>query len=553
MGQSRTKSNSFVIQGSILAIAGILVRVIGLIYRVPLTRILGREGLGYYNTAYDIYNILILLSSQSMPLAVSKLVSEKLSRRQYKNAYKVFKGALIYGLILGSAVGMLAFFGSDWIATVLYDAPPVGRVLKVLAPTLTVACILGVMRGFFQGMGNMVPTAISQIFEQIVNAVVSVTAAYGLGAYGYTLSEIAKEKNILRDSYSAMGGTLGTLMGAIAALLVVTAIFFYNSKNIKIRVIRDKSGRLDSYSKITKLLLATITPVLLSTTIYNIGNLLDNLIYQNIMGKVFGVGYQKNMANYGIYSGYYRTLTTMPIAIASSLSTAIVPSLVRSYVAGDEKVVTNKISLALKFSMIVAFPCGMGLSVLGEPINVLLFGGKASGTALMMAFSICGVVAYSLSTISNAILQGINRLEVPMKNSLISLAIHLIILPFLLIVLELDYYAVVIGDFLFAATVTVFNAFSIKKYLGYRQNWRETFIKPLICSVVMGIGCFLVYWGIMKLIPVNIIGTLLAIGAAVIIYAVMLIVTETVTEEELGAVPKGRRVVSIFKKIHLLK
>lgn len=553
MGQSRTKSNSFVIQGSILAIAGILVRVIGLIYRVPLTRILGREGLGYYNTAYDIYNILILLSSQSMPLAVSKLVSEKLSRRQYKNAYKVFKGALIYGLILGSAVGMLAFFGSDWIATVLYDAPPVGRVLKVLAPTLTVACILGVMRGFFQGMGNMVPTAISQIFEQIVNAVVSVTAAYGLGAYGYTLSEIAKEKNILRDSYSAMGGTLGTLMGAIAALLVVTAIFFYNSKNIKIRVIRDKSGRLDSYSKITKLLLATITPVLLSTTIYNIGNLLDNLIYQNIMGKVFGVGYQKNMANYGIYSGYYRTLTTMPIAIASSLSTAIVPSLVRSYVAGDEKVVTNKISLALKFSMIVAFPCGMGLSVLGEPINVLLFGGKASGTALMMAFSICGVVAYSLSTISNAILQGINRLEVPMKNSLISLGIHLVILPFLLIVLELDYYAVIIGDFLFAATVTVFNAFSIKKYLGYRQNWRETFLKPLICSAVMGIGCFLVYWGTMKLIPVNVIGTLLAIGAAVIIYAVMLIVTGTVTEEELGAVPKGRMVASIFKKIHLLK
>ena len=148
----RKSKNSFVIQGSILAFAGILVRIIGLIYRIPLTRILGDEGNGYYSTAYDIYNVLILLSSQSMPLAVSKIVSEKLERRQYKNAYKIFKGALFYGAVLGVSFGLFAFLGADWLATSVYKSQPAAVALKVLAPTLTVACILGVMRGYFQGI-----------------------------------------------------------------------------------------------------------------------------------------------------------------------------------------------------------------------------------------------------------------------------------------------------------------------------------------------------------------------------------------------------------------
>lgn len=553
MGQNSSKKNKFVIQGSILALAGILVRVIGLVYRVPLTRILGREGLGYYNTAYDIYNILILLSSQSMPLAVSKIVSEKLSRRQYKNAYKALKGALIYAVILGGAIGLFAFIGSDWIAGVIFKSPLAGRAFRVLAPTLTVACILGVLRGFFQGMGNMLPTAISQIFEQIINAMVSVIAAYELGAYGYAIAKTAEEKNILHDSYAAMGGTLGTLAGAIAAFFVVAAIFLYNKNRITRRVIRDNASEIDSYSKIMKLIVYTITPVLISTTIYNIGNLLDNILYQNIMNNFFNITESIRQANYGIYSGYYRLLTTMPIAIASSLSTAIVPSLVRSYVAGDKQIVTNKISLALKFSMIVAFPCGMGLSVLGEPINLMLFGSKASDTALMMAFSIFGVVAYSLSTISNAILQGIDKLKVPIKNSTISLVIHLILLPILLIVFKWDIYAVIIGDFLFATTMSILNAFSIKKYLGYRQNLKDTFINPLICSVVMGIGCYVIYFIFMKLIHINIISTLFAIIIAVILYAVMLIITKTITEEELYSMPKGLTIAGILKKVHLLK
>ena len=501
---SKSKKDSFIIQGSILAMAGILVRVIGLIYRIPLNRILGDVGLGYYGTAFEFYNVLILLSSQSMPLAVSKIVSEKLEKKEYKNAHKVFKGALFYGGFIGLAFGLFLFFGADFIAGV-YKQPPIAIALRVLAPTLTIACVLGVVRGYFQGMGNMVPTAVSQIFEQIVNAVVSVIAAYELGAYGYTLSKIASEQKVLKGSYAAAGGTLGTLSGALIALIFMFFIVYVNRNYFRKKMKKDRTGVQDSYGQITKVILLTITPVLFSTTIYNIGNLLDNPIYQNIMSSIFHVSETTNSAAWGVYSGYYRLLTTMPIAIASSLSTAIVPSLVRSYIAKDKLVVKRKVMLAQKFSMLIAFPCGMGLSVLGGPINSLLFGEKVEYTSIIMIFSIFTVVAFSLSTISNAILQGIDKLNVPIRNSAISLGIHIIFLLILLLVFRLGIYAVVIGDFTFAMTVAVLNSFSIKKYLGYKQEVHYTLVCPFVCSAIMGIFCLVFYKLGMMILPSNFI------------------------------------------------
>lgn len=552
----KTGKNSFIIQGSILAFAGILVRVIGLIYRIPLTRILGDQGLDYYGTAYDIYNVLILLSSQSMPLAVSKIVSEKLEKKEYKNAHKVFKGALFYGIILGVVFGLFAFFGADWLASELLKTPPAARALKVLAPTITVVCVLGVVRGYFQGMGNMVPTAISQVFEQIVNAIVSVVAAYELSAYAMSIAEIksyiSPDDIILKNSWGAAGGTLGTFMGAFTALLIMIIILWKRFGGIKEQINSDISEKTDRYSTITKVIVFTITPVLISTTIYNISNLLDNPIYKNIAELVCNVPDDVKSILWGRYSQKYRVLTTMPIAIASSLSTAIVPSLVRSYVAKNTEEVKNKIGLALKFSMIIAIPCGMGLSVLGGPINQLLFKDGSTGTATMMLFSIFTVVAFSLSTISNAILQGIDKLKVPIKNSAISIVIHVIILPILMVAFKLGIYAVVIGDITFGATVSVLNAFSIKKYLGYKQEFKYTFFKPLICAVVMGVICLLVYKGIFLLIPSNVISTILAIAIGAAIYAITLILTKTITESELYSMPKGTTIVGLLRKFKLI-
>ena len=364
---------------------------------------------------------------------------------------------------------------------------------------------------------------------------------------------MADESETFRASYSAAGGTLGTLCGAVTALIIMIIILYRHFGSINSNIRKDITKSVDSYGTITKVIVFTITPVLISTTIYNIGNLLDNPIFQNIMYSISPESTEaQRSAVYGNYTGIYRTLTTMPIAIASALSTAIVPSLVRSYVAGDKSVVKNKIDMALKFSMIIAFPCGMGLSVLGVPINKLLFGSSGDGAAPMMVFSIFTVIAFSLSTISNAILQGIDKLKVPIKNSAISLGLHLIILPCLLIVFKLNIYGVVIGDILFGATVSVLNAMSIKKYLNYRQNMFETFVKPFICAGVMGAGCFGIYKLFNGLIKINAISTIIAIMVAVVIYALMLVITKTVTEDELLSMPKGAMIAKLMKKIHMI-
>ena len=169
-----------------------------------------------------------------------------------------------------------------------------------------------------------------------------------------------------------------------------------------------------------------------------------------------------------------------------------------------------------------------------------------------MIFSLLTVVVFSLSTISNAILQGIDKLNIPIKNSAISLVVHLIILPVLLIVFRLDIYAVVIGDITFGLTVSILNAFSIKKHMGYSHDLRETFLRPFICSAAMGIMCYIAYWLTSKIIPINALCTLFAIMVAVIVYAVVLIISGTVTENELMSVPKGTMLIRLLKKVHLL-
>ena len=552
--KSKNKGGDIIVQGSILAAAQIIVRLIGLFYRIPLQRISGDVAMGYYGYAYDIYMLLLLVSSNGVPLAVSKLVSKTHAKRDYTNEHRIMVSALLWTLVVGSVIGLGTFIFAKQITSAVFGPEMMGVVpaLRVLAPTIFFCCVMSTFRGYFQGIGSMMPTAISQIFEQIVNAVVSVIAAYELTVYGVSISKMSKLGESAGPAYGAAGGTLGTLTGAIAALIIVVIVFWNSYGNIKKPIRKDKTKVEDSYATITKVIIFTITPVLISSTIYNISNLLDNPIYGNIVTGIFDVSSKTRAELWGVYSAKYRVLTTMPIAIASSLSTAIVPAMVRSYIAKDKQGMENKVSLALKFSMLIAFPCGMGLSVLGGPINQLLFGDGSKRTATIMIFSLLTVVVFSLSTISNAILQGIDKLNIPIKNSAISLVLHLIILPVLLIVFRLDIYAVVIGDITFGLTVSILNAFSIKKHMGYSHDLRETFLRPFICSVAMGIMCYLAYWLTSKIIPINALCTLFAIMVAVIVYAVVLIISGTVTENELMSVPKGTMLIRLLKKVHLL-
>jgi len=269
----KSESNDFLIQGAILAIAGIFVRLIGLAYRVPLLRIIGAEGMGYYSTAYNLYAIILLLSSYSLPLAVSKMVSARIAKNEYRNAGKILRAALIYATIVGGIGFGIIFFGADYFASSLYQIPPAKYALKSLAPTIWIMAYLGVLRGYFQGHSTMVPTALSQIFEQIVNAAVSVGAAY----YLCEMAVRDAKGDEVRAAFGAAGGTIGTGAGTVIALFVMLICFCFTAKDRIKEIKGDRLSKKESFSAITRILILTVIPVIASTAIYNINSVLDGI------------------------------------------------------------------------------------------------------------------------------------------------------------------------------------------------------------------------------------------------------------------------------------
>ncbi|MCI5493033.1 MAG: polysaccharide biosynthesis protein [Lachnospiraceae bacterium] len=552
MDSSKKKSEANVlVQGSILAIASMISRVIGLVYRIPLNGILGNHGMDYYGTAFEIYNVLLIISAYSLPLAVSKLVSARLSKGQRVNAYRMFKGALTLALISGGTASLILYFGAPTF-TAMLKTPLSVFALKVLAPTILVVAVLGVIRGFFQGLGTMMPSAVSQIVEQIMNAIVSVAAAFILFGYGSRIGAVLGNSEDYGAAYGAAGGTLGTNMGALFGLLFVGFLFLAYKPIFKRQMRRDKSRKRESYSEVFHVLLWTIVPVLMSTTIYNISGIIDQGIFKNIATLQ---GYKaKDISNWwGIFTGKYKTITNIPISIASAMAASCVPSLTAAFSVKDKKSVKRQINSSIRFIMVIAFPCAMGIGVLASPVMQLLFNDSSELAANMLRAGAISVVFYSMSTLSNGLLQGINRMKAPVRNAAIALVIHIAFLLMLLFGFRLNIYAVIYANAFFAFVMCVLNAISIKKYSGYRQEVIKTFLIPFLSSAVMGVVIFFVYKGIFYVFPHNKIVTLIDIGIGAVVYFVALLLMKGIDEEELLRFPKGHLLVKIAHKMHLLR
>lgn len=551
MGTEKKKNEgAFLIQGAILASAGIITKVIGLIYRIPLINIMGDQGQAYYGIAFEIYAIALLLTSYSLPLAVSKLVSARVAKGERRNAFRVFKAALLFAITAGTLIGLIVFFGSDFIAGKIMAMEPSKYALRVLAPCLLVVAIMGVIRGYFQGLGTMLPTAISQILEQIVNAVVSVVGASYLFEFGKKAAE-TKAKEYLPAAYGAAGGTLGTLTGAIAGLLFLIFVFLAYKKIIKRQLRRDQSRYRESYSDIFTVLFYTITPVILSTAVYQSTKILDAGIFSNIM-DVQGMPKEEYETLWGMYSGKFNTLVNVPLAISNAVGASVIPSLTAAVTSGNRKLVYNKIQLATRFTMIISIPSMVGCMVLARPVLDLLFSGNNKIPAILLVSGSVTIVFYSLSTITNAMLQGVNRMTIPIRNAAISLGIHLVSLLIMLVAFKMNIFAVIGGTIVFSFSMCVLNQRALHREIGYRQERMKTFVIPLMASIIMGIVALIVQMLLEFLLPQK-LATVFTLVIAVLVYGVALLLLGGLTEEEIRSMPKGNSIVKLLKKVHLLR
>ena len=560
-GASRKKAGSrpektggesnFVVQGSILAIASIVVRIIGIAYRIPMINIIGDEGMGYYGTAFNVYNIALLLSSYSLPLAVSKMVSVRLARKQYRNSVRILRAALVYATVVGALAAAVIWFGADFFAREVFFMPYAAFALKTLAPTVWIMAYLGVFRGYYQGQGTMVPTALSQVFEQIVNAIVSVAAGSWLFNQAIKVEILRGESGSgYSNSWGAAGGTIGTGAGAFTALVFLLLLFAAYQRTIRKKVRRDRSGSLESYGTITKILFFTVVPVVVSSAIYNVNSVLDNgLLAYNF--KSLGME-EEFISQWGVYTGKYHLLINVPMAVSNALSSSLIPSVSRAVATGDRRMVKKKVAAAIRFSLLIAIPSAVGLTVLAGPVNNLLFSGDNDLAVQMTLYGSIAVVFYSVSTVTNAILQGIDRMRLPIVHALTALVLHLAAMEVMVLVFHMGIFSMVFANILFAVIMCFLNHRSIRKIPGYRQEVKKTILLPAAASAVMGAAAVGVYKLIHLGIQSNAVCTLGAVAAAVAVYGVLLVKLGCLDEDELHQMPGGTRLLQMFRKLRLM-
>lgn len=559
MEKKTAKKDNFILQAGILAAAGIVTRIIGLLYRSPLTAIIGDEGNGYYTAAYNIYTIILLIASYSIPSAISKVISQKLALKEYKNAHRMFHCALIYVCIVGGIGSLICFF----FAGNLTKGAEAAAVLRVFSPTIFLSGILGVLRGYFQAHKSMAQTSVSQVLEQILNACVSIGAAVllinaFLGSMQVYPDAVSAEEiawNTKHAVYGAMGSALGTGVGVVVALLFVYWAYHINKKTIYRQIERDKTVEIDSYKEIFILLLSVVTPFILSTAIYNSTNSINQSIFIKIMTELKGLTNADAYTAFGIYGGKAVVISNIPIALASAMSSAVIPGLSAHFAKGEIEATKDQVALSTKVTMLIAIPSAVGLSVLAKPVTRVLFPQASSldtASALLCALSV-SVIFYSLSTLSNAILQGIGKVNTPVINAAIALILQTAVLTILLLVTDIDLYALVIANVVYSGCMCLLNQAGMHRYLKYKQEVKRTFLLPLLSAAIMGGIAWGAYNALYLVLPINIVCLCVALFLAVLTYFVLVIKTGAVGEEELKSIPKGTAILRLAKKIHLIR
>lgn len=545
---AKPQNSNFIVQGGILAAAGIISRIIGFIYRIPLQNTIGDAGMGYYSAAFQIYSIMLIISSYSLPVAVSKLVAARAAKGQYRNARRFFHGALLFATLTGGATCLIVLFGADTLAGNIMSMPKSAIALRMLAPTLLVVAIMGVVRGYFQGLGTMVPTAFSQLVEQIVNAVISIVAGVYLYEYGTKVAALLRDQDFA-PAWGAAGGTLGTGAGALAGLLVLLIMFLVHKRMMRKNIKRDSAKAVDSYGRIFSALIVTVLPVILSTTIYNISDTLDQGVFNYVMDVK---GFSDIKAEYwGIYSGKYRVLTNVPIALANALCSSMMPSLAACIENGDRRLARHKVAIGIRFVMIISIPCAVALAILGRPLIDLMFTGEVEIPAMLLRMGSASVVFYSLSTLSNGVLQGIDKMRIPVRNAAIALVLHLGILYLTISVLDWKLYGVVVSCMAFGLLMCILNWLSIAKHLRYHQEIRRTFVIPLIASAVMGGIVWLLYF-ILSKSSTELVSVIISSVVGMLVYFIVLMLLRGVRESEIRSLPGGNIVAGIAKLFRLL-
>ena len=548
-----TDNKQSLMKGAMILSIGVLVsRIIGMLYRIPIRNILGDEGQSLYGVAYGIYVVILTLTAMAIPGALSKLIAERRAAGAYKEAQRVFHLAMLYAIGFAVVMAVGLWLSADFISDNFFKSQDVALPIRALAPTVVIATSLGVLRGYFQGRGDMTPTASSQVIEQIFNVIFSVV----LASYFMNLTN--------QDVWGATGSAFGTGIGAIAGFVVLITLFIKKRPQAQAELVESTEYDYQSNFAILKQILSMMIPVIVSASIFSIMTSIDQSMISNVLPQ--NIDYLRNhqllssvpVLDAEIYSTksivsqlsgqmsfQYMTFMNIPVSLILQLGLASVPAIAAGMAAGAFKDVCQKTKMIFKVGMLIAAPSAIGFLVFAAPILTLVVG-DSSGAEVLSAGAIA-ILAISIAQLSAGILQGMSKQKIPTINALIACGIKVIINLIALRFPRLHIYGFVHSTTICYVIYAVLNMYYLQKYLKMKMSWKDILIRPTACAAIMGLISLAAYKGLLWMGLSVRPAIIIVMPLAAVVYFIVGIGSRTITKGDLSSIPGGRKLIKILK------
>ncbi len=604
-----TEKKQSVLNGAMmLMFAVLMVKVIGLLFKIPLTDMIGAAGRGYFNSAYEIYTPIFAISMAGLPVAVSRMVAENIALGNYREPRMIRKVSQRLFIIVGITGTLILLAAAYPYARFVANIRSLPAVLCV-APSIFFCCYMSTYRGYYEGLRNMTPTAISQVVEALGKLVVGLVLAKlvtktGMSQYesgmlasgnisatvfGNEVTSLAEANSVITP-WAAAGAVMGVTIGSVAAAVFLTIYYKVKGDGIT-RTQLVNSEKSSPSDKLAKEMIKIAVPMVISALILNITNLVDTVTIQSRLTSAIendsAAVLQMHSAaineavrlsrinlsdsaeivkylwgSYGMALDFRNLIPNLTLQLGISA----LPALAAAWAIKDNKGTKSTIELVLRICMLIGLPAGFGMAALATPLLTLIYGRGSSSDAIPVVAPI--MVAYGIATALMAVstpitnmLQAIGRTDIPVKSVVVG-AICKITCNFILVGNpNINVYGAVVGTILFYVVIVACNLTSLLRISKVKVNWSSIIVKPLICSALCGVTAFASYGLLSKIFPVTntdsilnmgTVSTVIAVGLAVVVYAISLLLLKGVAREDVSVLPKGEKIAKTLEKYGLL-
>lgn len=532
------KKDTFLKGAFILGVAGMIVKVMGAFFRIPLGRIIGSEGMGYYQAGYTVFNLLLAFTASGFPTAISKLVSEKRATMDYKGAHKVFKTSFYLLLTLGAVGSIILALITPFLVNDVFRSPNALQAVMALSPAVFFVAVIASFRGYFQGMKDMTPTAISQVVEQAARVV-----------FGLFLAVLLLKKLDIR--YGAAGASSGASIGAAFAFVVM--VWIYRRK--KDKVIPSEGQALDAKEETSKEIIINLLriaiPIAIGAAVMPLINMLDTFI---VLRRLQAIGFSYEEANslYGQLQGMAATLVNLPQVLTVALAMSVVPVISESVATNDWDAVRSDAKSALRVALLIGLPASVGLAVLSTPIMTMLYPNEPASIGKVLLFLAFAVTFLTPLQTLTGVLQGLGKPDVPVKNLMVGAVFKFVVSYVLTGIPEINVKGAAIGTVVAYFVAFLLNFMVVRRETKVKIGIQQFVIKPLLSVGTMGIVVYIVYRQLYPLLG-NSLATILSIGVGAAVYGIMLLKTQTIVREDFDLLPGGSKLLKLLQRLRLMK